>query len=126
MHEGHVDHPKMLSTSKHPIYRICLTGGPCAGKTTAFSTLNTALSDRGFRVFQVPEAATMLMKGGAFIQSGKMSFSNAVKFQINLMKMQMALEDNFLEIALSCDKPSVILCDRGVMDGSAYTSEELW
>jgi hypothetical protein len=52
----------------------------------------------------VPEAATMLMKGGAFIQTGKMSFSDAVKFQINVMKMQMALEDTFLETALSCDQ----------------------
>jgi hypothetical protein len=46
----------------------------------------------------------MLMKGGAFIQTGKMSFSDAVKFQINVMKMQMALEDTFLETALSCDQ----------------------
>lgn len=59
----------------------------------------------------------MLMKGGAFIQTGRMGFSDAVKFQINLMKMQMALEDNFLETALNSDRPTVILCDRGVMDG---------
>lgn len=39
------------------------------------------------------------------------------------MKMQMALEDTFLDTALSADKPCVILCDRGVMDGQAYTSE---
>jgi hypothetical protein len=74
----------------------------------------------------VPEAATMLMKGGAFIQTGKMSFSDAVKFQINVMKMQMALEDTFLEAALACDQKVVVLCDRGVMDGMAYTDDNVW
>jgi hypothetical protein len=36
------------------------------------------------------------MKGGAFIETPKMIFSKAVRFQINLMKLQMALEDNFI------------------------------
>jgi hypothetical protein len=45
------------------------------------------LTTRGYRVFVVPEAATMLMKGGAFIQTGKMTFSDQVKFQINIMRM---------------------------------------
>lgn len=39
-----LDHPKVLAESKHPITRICLTGGPCAGKTTALSTLSTVLT----------------------------------------------------------------------------------
>jgi hypothetical protein len=42
------------------------------------------------------------------------------------MKMQMALEDIFLETAVQKGKPTVILCDRGVMDGMAYTSMETW
>ena len=51
-------------------------------------------------MLQVPEAATMLMKGGAFIQTGKMTFSDQVKFQIQIMKLQMALEDMFLDTAM--------------------------
>ena len=47
----------------------------------------------------VPEAATVLKKGGALITTSKMSFTDAVKFQMNLMKLQMALEDVFIEIA---------------------------
>ena len=38
----------------------------------------------------------------------------------------MALEDTFSELARNEQLPSVILCDRGLMDGSAYVSEELW
>ena len=28
-----------MKNSKNPITRICVTGGPCAGKTTALATL---------------------------------------------------------------------------------------
>ena len=34
---------EQLNNSKHPITRICLTGGPCAGKTTALATLSLHL-----------------------------------------------------------------------------------
>ncbi len=81
-----LDHPKVLSESKHPITRICLTGGPCAGKTTALSTLSTVLTQMGFKILQVPEAATLLMKGGAMIETRKLNASDAVRFQINVMR----------------------------------------
>lgn len=42
------------------------------------------------------------------------------------MRTQMSLEDAFGELARNEGLPSVILCDRGLMDGSAYVSEELW
>jgi tRNA uridine 5-carbamoylmethylation protein Kti12 len=62
------------------LYRVCVTGGPCAGKTTSLQNISTELTDRGFKVIQVPEAATLMMKGGCFIQTNKMSFVQAVKF----------------------------------------------
>ena len=40
---GTLDARKALKESKHPITRICLTGGPCAGKTTALATLSVVL-----------------------------------------------------------------------------------
>lgn len=53
-----------LDKEKHNVFKICVTGGPCAGKTTALSTINSYLSSRGFKVYIVPEAATLLMKSG--------------------------------------------------------------
>ena len=50
MQETVMDHAKVLTGSKHAICRICLTGGPCAGKTTALSTLTQVLTQRGFNV----------------------------------------------------------------------------
>lgn len=40
MQESVLDHPKVLAKANHPIFRIGLTGGPCAGKTTGLNTLN--------------------------------------------------------------------------------------
>ena len=40
--------------------------------------------------------------------------------------MQIHLEDTFLELANNENQPSVLLCDRGLMDGSAYVTEEMW
>ena len=45
-----LDPRKALKESKHPITRICLTGGPCAGKTTALATLSVVLQQMGFKV----------------------------------------------------------------------------
>lgn len=61
--------------NEYPITRICLTGGPCAGKTTALTELTLVLQQMGFRVLQVPEAATIMKKGGALITTHKMSFA---------------------------------------------------
>ena len=40
------------------IKRIVLTGGPCAGKTTALVRIIEHFSNLGFKVFTVPEVPT--------------------------------------------------------------------
>jgi hypothetical protein len=43
------------------------------------------------------------------------------------MKMQIALEDSFMDIGMMVDDaPVVILIDRGLLDGSAYVSRNQW
>lgn len=120
------DFPVDLSKASHPIYRICLTGGPCAGKTTVLTTLMPFLEENGFKVLLVPEAPTMMSKAGCFINIHKMSFSQLIKFQISLIKMQMAHENIFLEIAMNANQPSVLIMDRGVMDVQAYVQHDIW
>lgn len=53
-----------------PVYRVVLTGGPCAGKTTALAVLEERMRSRGFRTFMVPEAASMLFGGGFQFSGG--------------------------------------------------------
>lgn len=62
------------------------------------------------------------------IENGSLNPELIVKFQINLMKTQIELEDVFAEIAsdFNPNDPVVILCDRGVMDGAAYSSGPMW
>jgi hypothetical protein len=54
------------------------------------------------------------------------SQENVVKFQINLMKLQLGLEESFIEIGANSKEPTVILTDRGLMDGAAYMTSEGW
>lgn len=58
------------------------------------------------------------------INMSDFTFDMQVKFQIQLMKTQINLEDNFVELAKNEGIRAVVLCDRGLMDGSAYVSNE--
>lgn len=109
-----------------PIYKICLTGGPCAGKTTSLSFISERLTEKGFKVFSVPEIPTLTKQGGGMIIMGGLSPENVMKFQQYLMKMQMKIEDYFTELAILSEQKSVILCDRGVIDPYAYMDEGCW
>ena len=44
--------------------QLVLTGGPCGGKTTGQARLATFFENLGWKVFRVPETATILMSGG--------------------------------------------------------------
>ncbi|TMW68424.1 hypothetical protein Poli38472_005892 [Pythium oligandrum] len=107
-----------------PIYKFVLTGGPCAGKTTSLDRLSTFFRDRGFRVYVVPEASTLLQTGGAFFLDLKEK--DILNFQWQIMKLQMTMEDSFYSLAQDSGKPCVLLCDRGTMDGAAYMTTEQW
>ena len=54
----------MAAVQDIPLYRIVLTGGPCGGKTTALARVSSYLRQRGFEVFTVPEAFTILCSNG--------------------------------------------------------------
>jgi len=68
------------------VFRILLTGGPCAGKTTSLAKLQSALDNKGYRVYCVPEAATLMMKGGAILDTSKLSWDFKVQMQTSLLK----------------------------------------
>lgn len=46
------------------VHKIVVTGGPCAGKTTAMSWIQNAFTKQGYAVLFVPETATELISGG--------------------------------------------------------------
>ena len=117
------------SKSKQPeAYKICLTGGPCAGKTTAISKITDSLKEKGYIVYSVPEAATLIFNSASEINFASFTSEMKINFQFYLMMIQMSLEDSLLGIATNGikDKNVVLLCDRGTMDGFAYMEKREW
>ncbi len=99
------------------ITKIVITGGPCAGKSTAFSRIQEEFTTMGYRVLFVPETATELINGGVAPWTCKTSD----EFQKCLMKLQLEKEKIFYEAACSmpCEK-ILIVCDRGMLDNKSY------
>jgi hypothetical protein len=46
----------------------------------------------------------------------------SLRVQDTVMDMQIGLEDGFERVLRTRGRPGVLLCDRGLMDGSAYMS----
>jgi CYTH domain-containing protein len=104
------------------IPEIVITGGPCAGKTTAFSYLQSWLLDRGYRVFVIPEAATTLIQGGVpdIGRIAEKNFGLYLEFQRHILILQQWYREFYRTFAAKFPEPSVIFSDRGSMDGKAY------
>ncbi|ESL09783.1 hypothetical protein TRSC58_02492 [Trypanosoma rangeli SC58] len=106
----------------HRVFRICLTGGPCAGKSTFLTQLQAKMPQRtGYKVFCVPEAATLLVAGGMEWNGDLIE-----QQQLALLRVQLALEDQLYNVAMACGVPSIVISDRGTMDGSAFCSKEIF
>ena len=54
----------MTDKITNKITKIVLTGGPCAGKTTAMAQIIEHFSSLGFQVFAIPEVPTMFSSAG--------------------------------------------------------------
>lgn len=105
------------------IPRYVLTGGPCAGKTTALAMLRQKLADRGITPFVVPEVATQVIASGVSFQG----VSDWNEFQKQVIRMQLAQEDMIEKFAeLQPGTRKILICDRGAMDGMAYVEPELF
>lgn len=103
------------------ITKIVITGGPCAGKTTAMSWIQNAFTKKGYMVLFVDETATELISGGA---PWKYTRCNR-DYQYRLTELMMAKENAFEEIAKTFDAEKVlIVCDRGALDNRAYMNDE--
>ncbi|KAF6204150.1 hypothetical protein GE061_002490 [Apolygus lucorum] len=113
-----------METKEKRVYKIVLTGGPCGGKTTGQARLSTFFENLGWKVFRVPETATVLLSGG--IKFSDLSADEAYKFQENLLKTMIQIENTFFELAETCPRDCLIICDRGAMDASAFISKEKW
>ena len=106
---------------KQQITKIVITGGPCAGKTTAMSWIQNAFTKKGYMVLFVDETATELIGGGAPWKFTKCNRD----YQFRLTQLMLAKELAFTEIAKTFEAEKVlVVCDRGALDNRAYMSDE--
>ena len=102
------------------ITKIVITGGPCAGKTTALSKIEKHFTGLGVRVVFVNEAATELILNGIVPWIGKNT-----DFQNILLRTQRNNEQLSKEWAVRLGEDKLlIVCDRGALDNKAYMTDD--
>ena len=106
------------------IKKIVLTGGPCAGKTTALVKITEYFSGFGYKVFNVPEVPTIYSTAGwNYLTPNRKLYYQGERA---ILETQLALENQFMKLAEVCEDPVLVVCDRGAMDISAYIKPEEW
>ena len=93
-------------------------------KTTALVKIIEHFSSLGYKVFIIPEVPTLFSQAGMdYLTDNAAFFYEGEKATL---EVQLALEDKFTRMAETIDKPTIIVCDRGTMDISAYMKPEMW
>ena len=111
----HIEDEKKVKISK-----IVLTGGPCAGKTTALTWINNYFRERGYTVLFVPETATELISNGVAPWTCKTNYD----YQIAQMTLQKTKEMLFENAAKGMNASKIlIVCDRGILDNKAFMKD---
>ena len=115
-----VPYERLLNESKKKqkrIVKIVITGGPCAGKTSAHAEIRSHFEKKGYTVLIVQESATEMIRSG-LTQEACGSVSS---FQRNIFQNQVKKESIFHQAALNIDNEKIlIVCDRGTLDNKAY------
>ena len=109
------------------IYKIVLTGGPCAGKTKVFDYVKNELEKDNYYVISVPETAREKILNGIVPYNDR---EHTLKFQDYMLQYQSLKEDIAYDYALNIKdkdfkfikdkKGIVILYDRSMLDNRAY------
>lgn len=114
----------MNSGQTKKLYKVCLTGGPCSGKTTALTTLMEKFSTE-FIVYCIPELATMTFSSGVTIIPEEFTPQTHKTFIQGMVQAQMDLEKYYESIASIQSRPVLLIVDRGSVDNFAYCSAEV-
>ena len=100
--------------------KIVITGGPCAGKSTAMKWIQNAFSEKGYTVLFVPETATEFITGGV----APWTCGTNTEYQKCQMRLQIEKEKLFEQAARTMPKDKIlIVCDRGALDNKAYMND---
>jgi len=103
------------------ITKIVITGGPCAGKSTAMSWIQNAYTEKGYCVLFLPETATELISAGV----APWTTETNLDYQLCQLELQLEKERIYKQAAEKIRGSSKILlvCDRGALDNKAYMTD---
>lgn len=105
------------------IYKFVLTGGPCAGKTTALSTINNVFTQKGYTVLIIPETATEIILSG--VHPWDNSRQSIMDFEYVITAKQILKEDLYEKIIKTIPNDKIlVIYDRGIMDAAAFLPGE--
>ena len=114
---------------EHEPFKVVLTGGPCAGKSTALNLIKENLIQKGYDVYTVPETSTILLSNGCKYP-GLHNTELLLHYEELYTRLQLHIENTFNAIAIKnieiSKKNSIIIYDRGILDVKAYVSEAIW
>lgn len=75
-------------------------------------------------MYRAPESALGYLSGGVRFQ--ELTKEQAFTLQEDIIKTMITIEDTFSHLAETRTQDTLLICDRGTMDGSAYISRESW
>ncbi|KAJ7377283.1 hypothetical protein OS493_030094 [Desmophyllum pertusum] len=93
------------------LYKVVLTGGPCAGKTTVQAMMSTFFE---------------ILVGSGGVKFADLDDQEVYTFQENLIRTLLQLEQTFFDLAATCQRNTLVISDRGAMDPSTYMSTAQW
>ena len=122
------DKKDYITQDKKQVYKICLTGGPCGGKTSSVDYLRKKFEAHGFKVFVVTEIATTTINNGCLFYEYQ-EYHAKKRFNYHITKLQLDMEQYYLEAAnIEAEFKNnnvLIICDRGVLDNWSYITRDI-
>lgn len=97
------------------VSKICLTGGPCGGKSSALVYVENQLLKLGYNVIIINEAATELKQNGMI----NTKYSD-IDFATLIVKYQLHREIEAENLARKSKEKYVILSDRSAIEPAVY------
>lgn len=103
------------------IAKIVLSGGPCAGKTSALSAVKEEFESMGYTVLTIAETATEMIKGGL----APWTCGVPADFQKLRLELQLEKESVYERAAATMGAEKIlIVCDRAALDSKCYMTDE--